>query len=168
MSDNAVLEGRVWVVGDAVNTDAMYPGFAMRMKTEEAARHVFYELRPGWVDEVAEGDIVIAGDNFGVGSSRPAATLFRHLGVKALLANEFNSLFYRNCINFGLPALTVPGVRAAFSDHDVARIDIVEGTIQNLTTGAHFKTPGLPVKMLDIINAGGLLPRLAKEGYMPT
>ena len=63
--------GKVWVFGDDLNTDAMYPAFAMKMDPPEAARHVFYEVRPGWTDEVAPGDIVMAGRNFGVGSSRP-------------------------------------------------------------------------------------------------
>lgn len=99
--------GRAWVFGDSINTDAMYPGFAMKMDIPEAAQHVFYDLRPGWVSEVQQGDIVIAGRNFGIGSSRPVAALMRHLGVTALVAEEFNSLFLRNAINNGLPAVTV-------------------------------------------------------------
>ncbi|QYB00728.1 3-isopropylmalate dehydratase (plasmid) [Rhodococcus sp. USK10] len=161
------MEGRVWVVGDAVNTDAMYPGFAMRLPIEEAARYVFHDLRPGWVDEVQEGDLVVAGKNFGIGSSRPVARLFRLLGVQALLAEEFNSLFHRNCINFGLPALTVPNATTRFSDGDIARIDIEVGSVQNLSTGwSHQATP-IPSMMREIIDAGGLLPRLAREGFMP-
>ena len=162
------LEGRVWVVGDSVNTDAMYPGFAMKLPVEEAAQYVFHELRPGWSKQVQPGDIVVAGDNFGVGSSRPVARLFRALGVTALLANEFNSLFYRNCINFGLPALTVTGADATFTDGDVARVDLHTGTVQNLTTGATLNVPGLPPMMVDILAAGGLMPRLAAEGYLPS
>jgi 3-isopropylmalate/(R)-2-methylmalate dehydratase small subunit len=164
---NPVLEGRVWVVGDAVNTDAMYPGFAMRLSIEEAARHVFYELRPGWVDQVQHGDIVVAGKNFGIGSSRPVAQLFRTLGVQALLAEEFNSLFHRNCINFGLPAVSVAGIAGQFTDGDIARVDISSGLVENLSTGATLAAPGLPPMMLDLLDAGGLLPRLAREGYLP-
>ncbi|HEY0808498.1 MAG TPA: 3-isopropylmalate dehydratase, partial [Pseudonocardiaceae bacterium] len=108
------ITGRVWVFGDSLNTDAMYPAFAMKMDIPEAAQHVFHNVRPGWTDEVGRGDIVIAGRNFGVGSSRPVATLFRHLGVAALVAEEFNSLFLRNAINAGLPALTAPGVPTLF------------------------------------------------------
>ena len=165
---STVIEGRVWVVGDSVNTDAMYPGFAMRLPYEEAARYVFHQLRPGWVDQVAEGDIVVAGRNFGVGSSRPVAKLFSELGVKALLAHEFNSLFHRNCINYGLPALTVPGVQGAFSDGDLARVDITTGVVQNLTTSQQLEAPGLAPMLLDILAAGGLMPRLARDGFLPT
>src|SRR4030081_1301238 len=118
---NDVIEGRVWLFGDSVDTDNMYPGFAMRLPVEEAAKHVFYDLRPGWTDEVKPGDVVIAGKNFGIGSSRPVAQLFKQLGVAALVAEEFNSLFLRNSINFGLPAVTIPGVTAEIADQDKVR-----------------------------------------------
>lgn len=162
-----IVEGRVWVVNDSVNTDAMYPGITMRMSYEEAAKYVFHELRPGWVDEVREGDIVVAGRNFGVGSSRPVAKLFTTLGVRALIADEFNSLFHRNCINYGLPALTVPGIRSAFSDGQIARVNFASGHVENLTTSASFDVPGLPRMLLDILDAGGLMPRLVRDGYLP-
>jgi len=68
---NTVISGRVWLFGDSINTDAMYPAFAMKLDIPEASKHVFYELRPGWTDQVEPGDILIAGKNFGVGSSRP-------------------------------------------------------------------------------------------------
>ncbi len=102
------ITGKVWVFGDDLNTDAMYPAFAMKMDPPEAAKHVFYEVRPGWTDEVSPGDIVLAGKNFGVGSSRPVAALFTELGVAGLVAEEFNSLFFRNAVNAGLPAMTLP------------------------------------------------------------
>jgi 3-isopropylmalate/(R)-2-methylmalate dehydratase small subunit len=162
-----VLEGRVWVVGDSVNTDAMYPGYAMKLSPEEAAKHVFHELRPGWSAQVQPGDIVVAGRNFGVGSSRPVPTLMRILGVQALLADEFNSLFHRNCINLGLPALTVSGVRAAFADGDIARVDLAAGRVENTRTGEVLTTPGLPPMLLSILDAGGILARLTQEGYLP-
>ncbi len=87
--------GKVWVFGDNLNTDDMYPGYALKMEPPEAARHVFYKVRPGWTDEVSPGDVVLAGKNFGLGSSRPVAALFTELGVAGLVAEEFNSLFFR-------------------------------------------------------------------------
>ena len=89
------------------------PAFAMKMDPPEAAKHVFYEVRPGWTDEVSPGDIVVAGKNFGVGSSRPVAALFAELGVAGLVAEEFNSLFFRNAVNAGLPAMTLPDATTA-------------------------------------------------------
>jgi 3-isopropylmalate/(R)-2-methylmalate dehydratase small subunit len=164
---DTLITGKVWVVGDSVTTDAMYPAFAMKLPVPEAARHIFYELRPGWTDQVEPGDIVVAGRNFGLGSSRPVAALFRELGVAALMAEEFNSLFVRNCINHGLPALTVPGVTKAFADGDTARLDFAEGWAENTESGTRLAGGALPPLVLDILAAGGILPKLAREGYVP-
>ena len=164
---DTVITGRTWVVGDSITTDAMYPAFAMKLPVPEAARHIFYELRPGWTDQVDPGDIVIAGRNFGLGSSRPVAALFRELGVAALVAEEFNSLFLRNAINYGLPALTVPGVSGMFQDGDTARLDFAAGWIENTATGQRLAGGALPPMVLDILAAGGILPKLAREGYLP-
>jgi 3-isopropylmalate/(R)-2-methylmalate dehydratase small subunit len=163
---NDVIEARAWVFGDSVDTDNMYPGFAMKLPTKEAAQHVFYDLRPGWTDEVQPGEIVIAGKNFGIGSSRPVAQLFRHLGVAALVADEFNSLFFRNSINFGLPAVTIPGVSAAVGDQDRVRLNIRAGTIEKQGSDVRLEGVPLPEFVLEIVAQGGLLPKLAAEGYI--
>jgi 3-isopropylmalate/(R)-2-methylmalate dehydratase small subunit len=163
-----VIQGRAWVFGDSVDTDNMYPGFAMKMGLEEAAKHVFYDLRPGWADEVAHGDIVVAGRNFGVGSSRPVAQLLRHLGVAALVADEFNSLFMRNSINFGLPALTIPGVSGAVADQECVRLNVREATIKTFDGGRELTGTPLPEFVLEILARGGLLPMLAAQGFLPT
>ena len=162
-----VIEARAWVVGDSVDTDNMYPGFAMKLPIEEAARHVFYALRPGWTDQVQAGDIVVAGKNCGVGSSRPVAQLFRQLGVAALVAEEFNSLFLRNSINFGLPAVTIRGVASKIGDRDRVRLDIRGATIERLEDGTTCTGSPLPDFVLDILARGGLMPKLAAEGYIP-
>ena len=162
---NYELTGRAWVFGDSIDTDAMYPGFAMKLSIPEAARHVFYDLRPGWVDEVRPGDMVVAGRNFGIGSGRPVATLMRQLGVAALVAQEFNSLFLRNAINNGLPAMTVPGVRDLVSEGDEITINIADGWLA--VGGRRVEAAPLPRMVLDILDAGGLLPRLAADGYLP-
>jgi len=161
-----VIDARAWVFGDSVDTDNMYPGFAMKLPIDEAARHVFYDLRPGWTDEVQPGDIVVAGKNFGIGSSRPVAQLFRQLGVAALVADEFNSLFFRNSINFGLAAMTIPGVGAAVRDGDRVRLNIREATIEKLGSDTRLQGVPLPEFVLDIVAQGGLLPKLAADGYI--
>jgi 3-isopropylmalate/(R)-2-methylmalate dehydratase small subunit len=161
------VTGRVWVFGDNLNTDAMYPAFAMKMDPPEAAKHVFYEVRPGWTDQVAAGDIVVAGTNFGVGSSRPVAALFVGLGVAGLVAEEFNSLFFRNAVNSGLAAMTVPDATTLFRDGDTGTFDLADGSWRNETTCAAGTVPPLPDLILDIIASGGVLPRLAAQGYLP-
>jgi 3-isopropylmalate/(R)-2-methylmalate dehydratase small subunit len=162
---NRQISGRAWLFGDSIDTDAMYPGFAMKLPIPEAAQHVFYDLRPGWTQQVRSGDIVVAGKNFGIGSSRPVARLMRHLRVAALIAEEFNSLFLRNAINNGLPALTIPGVRGVINDGDEITVHLAEGWL----TDGHTRLHGLPLPpmVLDILDAGGLLPRLIADGYLP-
>ncbi|MCE0763700.1 3-isopropylmalate dehydratase [Pseudonocardia kujensis] len=162
---NHEITGRTWVIGDSVDTDAMYPGFAMKLPVEEAARHVLYDLRPGWTEQVEAGDILVAGRNFGIGSSRPVAALLRHLGIAALIAEEFNSLFLRNAINNGLPALAVPDVRRFVSEGDVLTLNLATGQVD--TPAGRLDAAPLPAMVLDILDAGGLLPRLAAAGYLP-
>lgn len=159
--------GRVWVFGDNLNTDAMYPAFAMKLEPAEAARHIFYEVWPGWTDQVTPGDIVVAGRNFGVGSSRPVAALFSELGVAGLVAEEFNSLFFRNAVNAGLPAMTVPGAAGIFHDGDTGTFDLGDGSWCNVTTGESGSVPRLPDLILEILASGGVMPRLADQGYLP-
>jgi 3-isopropylmalate/(R)-2-methylmalate dehydratase small subunit len=162
-----LLEGRAWVFGDSIDTDNMYPGFAMKLSMEEAAKHVFYDLRPGWSEEVEPGDIVVAGRNFGIGSSRPVAQLFKQLGVVALVAEEFNSLFFRNSINFGLPAVTIPGVTATVADGDSVRLDVAAASLERVVGGQRLEGIKLPGFVLDIVVQGGLMSKLACEGYLP-
>jgi 3-isopropylmalate/(R)-2-methylmalate dehydratase small subunit len=122
-------------------------------------------VRPGWTDEVAPGDVVVAGRNFGVGSSRPVAALLRHLGVVALVAEEFNSLFLRNAINNGLPALTVPGARDLVTEGEDLTVHLTEGWAA--AAGRRVDVAPLPEFVLDILDAGGLMPRLVADGYLP-
>jgi 3-isopropylmalate/(R)-2-methylmalate dehydratase small subunit len=162
-----VIEGRAWVFGDSLDTDNMYPGFAMRMPIEEAAKHVFYALRPEFAAEVAPGDVIVAGRNFGIGSSRPVAQLFRTLGVAALVASEFNSLFLRNSINFGLPAVTVPGVHEAVKDGEQVRLDVRAASLERIADGTRLDGSPLPDFVYEIVAEGGLMAKLAADGYLP-
>jgi 3-isopropylmalate/(R)-2-methylmalate dehydratase small subunit len=124
-------------------------------------------VRPGWTEQVQNGDIVIAGKNFGIGSSRPVAQLFKQLGVAALVADEFNSLFLRNSINFGLPAVTIEGVSTSIQDQDRVRLAVRAATIERLEDGAKLTGTPLPDFVLDIVAQGGLLPKLAADGFLP-
>jgi 3-isopropylmalate/(R)-2-methylmalate dehydratase small subunit len=164
---SVAVTGAVWVFGDALNTDAMYPADAMKLPLPEAAKHVFHQVRPGWTEQVKPGDVVVAGKNFGIGSSRPVAALFKELGVAALVAEEFNSLFFRNAVNAGLPAMTLPSATQLFSDGDIGSFDLTAGRWRNKTTGASGTVPPLPDLILEIIASGGVLPRLAEQGYLP-
>lgn len=158
--------GRAWVFGDEINTDDMYPGFAMKLPVEEAAQHMFDATRPGWPKLVQPGDIVVAGRNFGLGSSRACAELFVHLGISCLVAEQYNSLFHRNALNYGLPALTVPDARTLIDEGDVLDIDAAAGLLRNETRGTEHHIEPLPAFVVELIAGGGLINRLEAAGFL--
>lgn len=160
------LRGRVWIFGDNIDTDLMMPHSAFSIPKSEQAKWVFSTNRPGWADLVKNGDIIVAGKNFGIGSSRPAALLFRELGIEAIIADSINGLFYRNSINFGLPAFSCPMISQSFKEGEIAVIDPRAGTIKNETTGRSLATGVLPEMLLKILAAGGLIELLTHEGYL--
>lgn len=158
--------GRAWVFGDEVNTDDMYPGFALKLPVSQGARHMFDATRRDWPQQVRPGDVVVGGRNFGIGSSRSVALLFLELGVRCLLAEEFNSLFLRNCINFGLPALTLPGIAAAVAEGDQLEVDVAAGSARNLRTGQRVTGAPIPEFLLRVLRGGGLIDQLERDGYL--
>ncbi|MGI9658092.1 MAG: 3-isopropylmalate dehydratase [Gaiellaceae bacterium] len=162
-----VVEGRVWTFGDDISTDLLYPQTAYSLPIEEAAQLVFSATRPGWSQDVEPGDIVVGGINFGMGSSRPAVALLRQLGVGANLAESFTNLYFRNCVNYALPALAAPGILAAVTEGDRIRVDFSTGSIENLTTSAKLSADSLPAELLAIVESGGVLDSLEAMGYLP-
>lgn len=161
-----VITGRVWCFGDDVNTDLIQPMHTVFKPLDEQSRHVFEANRPGWVDLVQPGDILVAGRNFGTGSSRPAAKLLRQLGLGALVADSVNWLFFRNCVNYAFPALDCPGVSALFAEGDEASVDLEAGTVTNLTSGRSLAGRAWPPMLLEILRAGGLLDQLEERGLL--
>ena len=161
-----LMKGQVWKFGDNMDTDLMMPQDTFRLSIEERARAVFRVNRPGWVDQVKKGDIIVAGKNFGMGSSRPAARTFKFLGIEAIIADSINGLFFRNCINYGLPAFNLPGSLNYFREGELAEIDPLAGTIKNLNTGICFEIGVLPEMLMKIIEAGGIIELLQKEGCL--
>jgi len=162
-----VVEGRAWVFPEAnVNTDLMMPVATFRMSRADQARHVFATYRPGWADEVRTGDVIVGGRNFGTGSSRPAPSLMADLGIRAVLAESLNGLFFRNCINTGIAAAECPGILDVVAEPDVVRYDLRSGLVTNTRDGTTIAGAGLPGELIDIIDDGGLLQRLERGGYL--
>ena len=161
-----MIGGKVWRFGDNINTDLMVPGPAISLLPDEQKRYVFQANRPGWVDQVGPGDIIVAGKNFGMGSSRPAARSLRNLGVACLLAPSINGLFFRNAVNFGFIALECPGVDAAFTEGQTAEVSIAEGTVRNRETGALLRLLPVPDSLLTLMTGGGVFPYLEKAGLI--
>ena len=159
--------GCAWVFGDDINTDVMAPGLYFKSSMEEMAKHCLETVNPDFARQVQPGDIVVAGRNFGVGSAREQAVMaLTHLGVGAVLAVSFGRIFYRNALNFGLPALAWPEAWTVLQG-DRLRVDPVAGRIENERSGALHAVPGIPAHLMAMVEAGGLMPwlkiRLNKE-----
>ena len=157
---------RVWKFGDNINTDLILPNVAFYLTPQEQLRYVFRANRPGWVDEMKPGDILIGGRNFGMGSSRPAARNLKNLGVACLVAHSINGLFYRNAVNFAFPAMECEGVEALFEEGDTAEIDFDTGSVTNVTRGSSLTGRTIPRELLSIVDAGGIFPLLEREGFI--
>jgi 3-isopropylmalate/(R)-2-methylmalate dehydratase small subunit len=161
-----MVTGRVWVFGDDINTDLIQPMHSIFKPVPEQVRYVFEANRPGWVDQVGRGDVIVAGRNMGTGSSRPASRVLKDLGIGGLVCESFNTLFFRNCVNFALPALECPGVVAAFAEGDEAAFDLEAGTVRNVTRGLDLQGRPWAPEMLQIAAAGGLIEQLRTEGLL--
>lgn len=161
-----IVEGRAWCFGDDVNSDLLYPQAAFGLPLDEAVRYVFRANRPGWVDLVQPGDIIVGGRNFGMGSARTAGALLRRLGIAACAADSFASLFFRNGINTGLPVLACPGLSALVAEGDRLRLDLATGVAYNLSTGADAQGAALPPELLETIEGGGVLASLERRGLI--
>ena len=160
------ITGKVWKFGDDINTDLIFPHTAFRVSEEEQVKLIFSDNRPGWAEQVEKGDIIVAGKNFGTGSSRPGALLLRRLGLGGMLSDSMNGLFFRNCVGYGFSALQAEGVSDIFEEGDIAEFDLHSGLIKNLTTNKEIQ--GIPVSesMIETINAGGIEELLTTQGFM--
>jgi len=161
-----MISGRVWKFGDNISTDLMLPGPALALVEKEQVRWVFQANRPGWIDEVQPGDIVIGGKSFGIGSGRPAARSLRNLGIGCLVADSINRLFFRNRVGYGLIALACPGVSAAFDEGQIAEVSIEARTVRNQTTGGTLNTNPIPESLAKLMLSGGIYPLLEREGFI--
>lgn len=161
-----VHTGRVWKFGDLINTDLIMPSKAFRMPKAEQHTLCFEAVRPGWAKAVRPGDIIVAGENFGMGSSRPIGEVMRACGIVALVAESINGLALRTCVNSSLPAINCSGVSKLFEDGDIARVDFLTGKVENVTRGTSIQTHPLAPPLAEIVIAGGVIPMLLKEGYI--
>ena len=161
------IRGKAWKFGDGISTDHIAPGrlFHLRSDLPELAKHCLEDARPEFAGQVKPGDFVVGGRNFGQGSSREhAPTIIKIAGVGAVLAKSFARIFFRNSVNIGLPALMID--TDAINEGDELEVDLAEGKIRNLTTGAEMDAPPLPPVMRTIIQDGGLVEHIKKHGRL--
>src|SRR5439155_26333310 len=143
------MPGPMWPAGEEEQRDAVYSA-----------------NRPGWVDQLRSGDIIVGGSSFGTGSSRPAARSLRNLGLGALIAESINGLFFRNAVSFGFVAFECRGIHAAFEEGQTAEISIESWTVRNLESGAVLPISPVPEQLLSLMTSGGIYPLLEKEGLI--
>ena len=159
------FEGRTWKFGDDVDTDAIIPASYLNTSVPgELAKHCMEDADPEFPAKVKPGEIIVAGKNFGCGSSREHAPIaIKAAGLSCVIAKSFARIFYRNSINIGLPIFECEEAAENISEGDVVKVDAATGTISNLTKEETYQAVPFPGFMQDIINAGGLMPYVAKR-----
>lgn len=152
--------GTVFKYGDNVDTDVIIPArYLNTSEPKELAMHCMEDIDASFVNRVKQGDIIVASDNFGCGSSREHAPIaIKAAGVSCVIANSFARIFYRNSINIGLPIVECPEAVAGISAGDSVEVDFDAGMVINKTTGKSYKTQPYPEFMQRLISAGGLIP----------
>ena len=160
-----MLKGVAHKFGNDISTDLIAPGryFHLRSNLPELAKHVLEDADPDFASKVAKGDFVVAGNNFGLGSSREhAPVIIKMAGVAAVLAKSFARIFFRNAINIGLPVLICDTDK--IGQGDALEVDLAAGVIKNLTSGIELTFSKVSEAMLKILDEGGLVPYIKKHG----
>ena len=160
-----MLTGRAFKFGDNISTDHITPGRLAHLRSNlpELAKHVMEDADPTFASRVTPGDFIVAGTNFGLGSSREHAPLvIKMAGVSAILAKSVARIFFRNAINLGLPVLICDTDK--INDGDKLEVDLVDGTINDITNGNRLTFSQIPEVMLHILDEGGLIPYIQKHG----
>lgn len=164
------MMGRVWKLGDNIDTDALAPGRFMHRPIDELAQNCLIDIAPEFAAQAAPGDVIVAGRNFGMGSSREqAAQALKLRGLQGVVAESFAGIFYRNAINLGLPVFVLAAGARAPKDGDCATLDAEAAVLRH--AGGEAALEPLPGFLLEMIHDGGLVPhlekRFAKEGRCP-
>ena len=160
-----ILRGRAHRFDDDINTDYIISSKykAQTLRIEDAAKHLMEDIDPGFADRIAPGDIIVAGRNFGCGSSREAAPrVIKAAGIAAVVAASFARIFFRNSINIGLPVLACD--TRDIGSGDEIEVDLASGQVRNLSTGASKAVQPLPKVMMNVIADGGLVQHIRKHG----
>lgn len=150
--------GKAHVLGDAIDTDQIFPGKYLHLNDwKEFGNHALEGYSDEYPEKIDDGDILVAGENFGLGSSRESAPVaLKYAGISAIVAESFARIFYRNAINNGLPIIEIEDITDHVTEGDVLEIDMDDNTVFNTTTGQAFSFTPLPPELLEILEAGGV------------
>jgi 3-isopropylmalate/(R)-2-methylmalate dehydratase small subunit len=161
----AHITGRAWKFGDNVDTDAIIPGkYLVLNSSQDLAKHAFENVRPNFASQVTKGDIVVAGENFGCGSSREHAPLALKDNVGIVVARSFARIFFRNAIDIGLPVVECDTTE--IEDGDILHVDLEKGSVYNETRKKEYTMTPFPPFIRDIIEAGGLVQYIKNRAQL--
>lgn len=160
-----ILHGKAWKVGHDVDTDLIIAArYLNSSDPEHLASHCLEDLIPKLGEKVKPGDVLVAGRNFGCGSSREHAPVaIKHAGFSCVIAENYARIFYRNAINIGLPIIVAPEAARLIKEGDSLEVDPGNGIIKNLTTGEQYKGEPFPAFMQEILEKGGVVPYIAEK-----
>ncbi len=160
-----VFKGRAFKFGDNIDTDVIIPArYLNTLDPDELASHCMEDADSGFAKKVKGGELLVAGENFGCGSSREHAPIaIKASGISCVIASSFARIFYRNAINIGLPIMESKEAVAGIKDGDIVEVSLNSGKITNKTTGKSYEAEPLPLFMQNIVNAGGLVQSVRKE-----
>jgi len=152
------LQGKVWKFGDNIDTDLIIAArYLNTSEPSELAKHVMEDADPAFVSKMSEGDIIVAGENFGCGSSREHAPIaLKSAGISAIIAPTFARIFYRNAFNMGLPIFELPEANE-INEGDTVKVDMAKGEVINITQAKRYKFTPIPEFMQELVDAGGLI-----------
>ena len=161
--------GKAWKFGNNIDTDLIIPArYLNTSDPAELAQYAMMDADSEWADKMKKGDFIVAGDNFGCGSSREHAPIaLKAAGVSAIIAKSFARIFYRNSINIGLPILEAPRAAEEIKEGDEIEVNLARGEIRDLTTNKNYKAQPFPEFMQQIIDAGGLINYLREKKKKP-
>ena len=161
------MMAKAWVFGDNISTDDIISGrYLVKRDPNELKKHVMEAVEQRFASKVRKGDVIVAGRNFGCGSSREHAPIaLKAAGVTAIVAESFARIFYRNAINQGVAVVTSKGARKGFKSGDGIKVDIGKGEVLNTSTEKAFKAEPLPDFVMKILEVGGLLPYLKRSKW---
>ncbi len=159
------IRGRVWKFGDHIDTDVIIPARYLNTSDPyELAKHCMEDADPEFASKVKEGDIIVAGENFGCGSSREHAPIaIKYAGISCVVAKSFARIFFRNALNTGLPIVECPEAVENTEEGDELLIDLEEGKIVNITKNLTFNITPMPKFMMDLIKSGGLISYIKEQ-----
>jgi 3-isopropylmalate/(R)-2-methylmalate dehydratase small subunit len=160
-----IFRGKVWRFGNDVDTDVIIPvKYCIGNDPEEFGKHCMEGIDPSFTQKISKGDIIIAGSNFGCGSSRePAPIAIKRAGISCIIAETFGRIFYRNAFNVGLPLLESSEAPANIREGDDVEVDLDSGVITDFTLGRSFQAKPVPSFMQDLLKAGGLMNHVARR-----